>query len=61
MNGFCIGAAFTEKIFGAYISHELIVWLITELNLIQSAYNKSLLVIESLAFLFYLIYDVIVY
>ena len=57
MNGFLYWCSFYQKIFGAYISHELIVWLITNLNLIRSAYDKSLLVIESLAFLFHLICD----
>ena len=52
---FCIGAVFTEKKFGAYISYGAHCPANTNLYLIQSTYSKSLLAIEPLAFLLYLI------
>ena len=54
--GFCIGAAFSEKKFGAYISYELIARL-QQLVYDTITYSKSLMVIEPLAFLLYQIYD----
>ena len=56
--GFCVGAVFTGKKYGAYISQEYIAHILcircptyTNLNLIQSTYIKSNLAIGSPAIL----------